>query len=54
VVDLVVQPTGSTDRITLHTIVSKLRIPRAGDHVLLVADPARPGSYLYAGDGVAP
>ena len=54
VVDLVVQPAGSTDRITLHTIVSKLRIPRAGDQVLLVADPAQPGAYLYAGDGVAP
>ena len=54
VVDLVVQPTGSTERITLRTIVSKLRIPRADDRVLLVADPAQPGSYLYAGDGVAP
>ncbi len=54
VVDLVVQPTGSTDRITLHAIVSKLRIPRAGDQVLLVADPAQPGDYLYAGDGVTP
>lgn len=54
VVDLVVQPTGSTDRITLRTIVSKLRIPRADDQVLLVADPANPGGYLYAGDGVTP
>jgi len=54
VVDLVVQPTGSTDRIALRTVVSKLRIPRTGDQVLLVADPANPGGYLYAGDGVAP
>ncbi|WP_416955289.1 hypothetical protein [Streptomyces sp. Agncl-13] len=54
VVDLVVQPTGGTDRIALRTVVSKLRIPRTGDQVLLVADPANPGGYLYAGDGVAP
>ncbi|WP_200305188.1 hypothetical protein [Streptomyces adelaidensis] len=59
VVDLVVQPAGAvsgatTDRIELQTIVSKLRIPRAGDQVLLIADPARPGGYLYAGDGVTP
>ena len=54
VVDLVVQPAGRTDRIALQTVVSKLRIPRTGDQVLLVADPAQPGSYLYAGDGVAP
>ncbi|MER5850791.1 hypothetical protein ABT126_28130 [Streptomyces sp. NPDC002012] len=54
VVDLVLQPSGTTDRITLQTIVSKLRIPRTGDQVLLVSDPARPGGYLYAGDGVAP
>ena len=54
VVDLVVQPTGRTDRIALQTVVSKLRIPRTGDQVLLVADPAHPGAYLYAGDGVTP
>ncbi|MFF5303776.1 hypothetical protein ACFY5F_30910 [Streptomyces sp. NPDC013161] len=54
VVDLVVQPTGRTDRIALRTVVSKLRIPRTGDQVLLVADPAHPGAYLYAGDGVTP
>ncbi|WP_327184345.1 hypothetical protein [Streptomyces sp. NBC_01334] len=54
VVDLVPQPTGAAERITLRTIVSKLRIPRAGDQVLLIADPARPGDYLYAGDGVTP
>ncbi|MFJ9246852.1 hypothetical protein [Streptomyces sp. NPDC101776] len=54
VVDLVVQPTGSAERIPLRTIVSKLRIPRSGDQVLLVADPAQPGNYLYAGGGVAP
>ncbi|WP_329172356.1 hypothetical protein [Streptomyces sp. NBC_01477] len=54
VVDLVLQPAGPADRIALRTIVSKLRIPRTGDEVLLVADPARPGGYLYAGDGVTP
>ncbi|QJT03191.1 hypothetical protein G9272_25320 [Streptomyces asoensis] len=54
VVDLVPRPSGAAERITLQTIVSKLRIPRAGDQVLLVADPARPGNYLYAGDGVTP
>ncbi|MFD9791925.1 hypothetical protein ACFWXK_13340 [Streptomyces sp. NPDC059070] len=54
VVDLVLQPSGAADPVALRTIVSKLRIPRAGDQVLLIADPARPGGYLYAGDGVAP
>ncbi|MFD9879960.1 hypothetical protein ACFWZT_00660 [Streptomyces alboflavus] len=51
VVDLVLQPSGRTDRIALQTLVSKLRIPRTGDQVLLIADPAHPGGYLYAGDG---
>ncbi|NEA97705.1 hypothetical protein [Streptomyces sp. SID13726] len=54
VVDLVLQPAGTTGTVTLQTLVSKLRIPRTGDQVLLIADPARPGGYLYAGDGVAP
>ncbi|MFM9694129.1 hypothetical protein [Streptomyces europaeiscabiei] len=55
VVDLVLQLTGVTaDPFTLQTIVSKLRIPRAGDQVLLIADPANPGGYLYAGDGATP
>ncbi|WP_427924708.1 hypothetical protein [Streptomyces sp. cg40] len=54
VVDLVLQPSGGTERITLRAIVSKLRIPRTGDEVLLVADPARPGAFLYAGDGTTP
>lgn len=49
VVDLVVQPAGATDQVTLQTIVSKLQIPRAGDGVLLLSDPQQPGSYLYAG-----
>ncbi|MGW3645932.1 hypothetical protein [Streptomyces sp. NPDC000878] len=53
VVDLVLQLHGAADRIALQTIVSKLRIPRVGDQVLLIADPSRPGAYLYAGDGVA-
>ncbi|NNN31721.1 hypothetical protein HLK59_15355 [Streptomyces sp. S3(2020)] len=52
VVDLVLQLTGVTaDPVMLQTIVSKLRIPRAGDQVLLIADPGNPGGYLYAGDG---
>ncbi|MFD0037886.1 hypothetical protein ACFVIZ_09575 [Streptomyces anulatus] len=55
VVDLVLRLTGVTaDPVTLQTIVSKLRIPRAGDQVLLIADPANPGGYLYAGDGTTP
>lgn len=55
VVDLALQLTGVTaDPVTLQTIVSKLRIPRAGDQVLLIADPANPGGYLYAGDGATP
>ncbi|MCX4679120.1 hypothetical protein OG413_28090 [Streptomyces sp. NBC_01433] len=54
VVDLVLQFSGTADRITLQTIVSKLVIPRVGDPVLLIADPARPGGYLYAGNGVTP
>ncbi|MER8068781.1 hypothetical protein ABTZ59_10885 [Streptomyces sp. NPDC094034] len=49
IVDLVVQPAGAADHVTLQTIVSKLAIPRAGDQVLLVADPARPGGHLFAG-----
>ena len=39
VVDLVLQPSGAADRVALQTIVSKLRIPRVGDQVLLIADP---------------
>ncbi|MBZ3906134.1 hypothetical protein [Streptomyces griseiscabiei] len=54
VVDLVLQLPGASEGITLQTIVSKLRIPRTGDRVLLIADPARPGAYLYAGDGMTP
>ncbi|MET9087423.1 hypothetical protein ACIPX0_30185 [Streptomyces sp. NPDC090075] len=55
VVDLVLRTSAATaDPVTLRTVVSKLRIPRPGDQVLLIADPARPGGYLYAGDGVAP
>ncbi|MEU9332730.1 hypothetical protein AB0D49_06120 [Streptomyces sp. NPDC048290] len=53
VVDLVVHPHGAPAPITLRTIVSKLRVPRPGDQVFLIADPDQPGAYLYAGDGVA-
>ncbi|MEE1805685.1 hypothetical protein [Streptomyces sp. BE133] len=54
VVDLVLQPSGTTAPVTLRTILSKLNIPRPGDQVVLIADPARPGAYLYAGDGANP
>ncbi|AZS85883.1 hypothetical protein ACIQKE_38810 [Streptomyces griseoviridis] len=55
VVDLVLQPAAAgADPIALQTIVSKLRIPREGDQVLLVADPANPGAHLYAGHGATP
>ncbi|MEW1698069.1 hypothetical protein ACIQCR_24105 [Streptomyces sp. NPDC093249] len=53
VVDLVLQLSGSDVPVAVRTVVSKLRIPRPGDPVFLIADPARPGGYLYAGDGVA-
>ncbi|MFD4945390.1 hypothetical protein ACFVYE_41995 [Streptomyces sp. NPDC058239] len=50
VVNLVVQPTGAAGgQVTLQTLVSKLQIPRVGDQVLLLADPANPGGYLYGG-----
>lgn len=48
IVDLVVQLADET-RVALRTIVSKVRIPRAGEAVRLVADPRQPGAYLYAG-----
>lgn len=54
IVDLVLQPLGTDGPIALQTLVSKLQIPRVGDQVLLVADPTRPGGYLYAGIGMAP
>ncbi|WLW56804.1 hypothetical protein [Streptomyces sp. YU58] len=44
----------TADPVTLQTVVSKPRIPRAGDQVLVIADPANPGGYLYAGDGTTP
>lgn len=52
IVDLVVQPAGATAPVVLQTLVSKLQIPRAGDQVLLLADPSQPGNHLYA--GIAP
>lgn len=48
VVDMVVQPAGHP-QIQLQTLVSKLRVPRVGEQVLLVANPQQPGHYLYAG-----
>jgi hypothetical protein len=48
IVDLVVQLPDES-RIALRTIVSKLRVPRVGESVRLVADPRQPDAYLYAG-----
>jgi hypothetical protein len=48
IVDLVVQ-LADESRVPLRTIVSKLRVPRAGEEVRLLADPRQPGAYLYAG-----
>jgi hypothetical protein len=48
IVDLVVQ-LGDESRVPLRTIVSKLRVPRAGEEVRLMPDPRQPGAYLYAG-----
>ena len=48
IVDLVVQ-LADEHRTALRTIVSKLRIPRVGEAVQLIADPRQPGAYLYAG-----
>lgn len=48
IVDLVVRLPDES-RIGLRTIVSKVRVPRVGDAVLLLADPRQPGAYLYAG-----
>lgn len=48
VVDLVVR-LGDESRVSLRTAVSKLRIPRCGEQVWLIADPRVPGAYLYAG-----
>jgi hypothetical protein len=48
IVDLVVQLPDES-RTTLRTIVSRLRVPRDGEKVRLVAHPRQPGAYLYAG-----
>jgi hypothetical protein len=47
--DPVVRLAGTAERIELQPIVSKPRIPRPGDQVLLLANPQQPGTYLYAG-----
>ena len=49
VVDLVVQLVDSGQQVALRTLVPKLQIPRAGDRVLVLANPQQPGNYLYAG-----
>lgn len=33
----------------LQTLVSKLQIPRVGDSVNLIPNPAQPGTYVYGG-----
>jgi hypothetical protein len=33
----------------LETLVSKLQIPRVGDSVTMIANPAQPGTYVYGG-----
>jgi hypothetical protein len=48
IVDLVVQ-FDDESRVELRTIVSKVAVPRPGDEVRLIADPRRPGTYLYVG-----
>lgn len=35
--------------VQLQATVSKIQIPRVGDHVLLMDNPGQPGTYLYAG-----
>lgn len=35
--------------VTLHTLVSKLQIPRVGDRIALIENPAQPGTLLYGG-----
>lgn len=35
--------------VELQTLVSKLQIPRIGDSVNLIPNPAQPGKYVYAG-----
>lgn len=49
VVDMVVQPVDSPNRIALRTIVSKLRVPRVGEQVLLLHNPQQQDGFLYAG-----
>ncbi|MEV7972888.1 hypothetical protein [Cellulomonas sp. NPDC089187] len=36
-------------QLQLQTVVSKLQVPRVGDTVALIDNPAQPGSYAYAG-----
>jgi hypothetical protein len=33
----------------METMVSKLQIPRVGDSITLIANPAQPGAYVYGG-----
>lgn len=35
--------------VTLQTLVSKIQVPRTGDTVSLIQNPAQPGTYVYGG-----
>ena len=35
--------------VEMQTLVSKLQIPRVGDSVNLIPNPAQPGTYVYGG-----
>ncbi|WP_018681922.1 hypothetical protein [Actinokineospora enzanensis] len=49
VVDLVLRVDGYRHPVRLRTAVPRISVPRPGESVVLVADPARPGTLLYAG-----
>lgn len=35
--------------VTIETLVSKIQVPRIGDTVTLIQNPATPGTYVYGG-----
>ena len=49
VVNLSVTLEGSQTLQLDQTLVSKLQIPRVGDSITLIPNPAQPGSYVYGG-----
>lgn len=40
--------------VEMQTLVSKLQIPRIGDSVTLIPNPAQPGTYVYGGLALPP